>query len=224
MRHKGPFLTLLAGVAIAAVLFVLNSNLKVEPSASGGAQTPAGNAQVTNPEAKPPAAQPAPVKKNPATALNVTWAGRVVGGRATVAITAKGDKAIAYVCDGRRVESWMKGTATNGKLELTGAKNASLTGTYGNGRAKGTVIVGDERWTFDVGVVNKPSGLYRATARVRNAKIVGGWIVLADGTQVGVLTRDGEPRQAPPLDLIAGTASVDGTYVTVPPVDPAAGT
>jgi hypothetical protein len=228
MRAKGPFLTLLAGLAVAVVLIVVNANV------AGGkttAQEPAGN----NAPAPAQPGAPAPEKPgepnqpdqpdkpdNQAKPLNVTWAGEVEGGGATVAIVAKNNKAIAYVCDGKKTEAWLKGTAANGKLDLSGGKNTTLLGTFGDGRAKGSVYAAGKRWTFDVGTVKKPSGLYRATEDVRGARVEGGWIVLADGTQVGVVTVGGRPAAAPRLDLDSGTATVNGASVTAGAVDPAA--
>jgi hypothetical protein len=225
MRSKGPFLTLLAGLAVAAVLILVNMNVGGTDTA---AQKPAGNnAAAPAPAEKPGAAAPETPEEpdkpdKPAAPLNVTWAGEVKGGGATVAIVAKDDKAIAYVCDGKRTEAWLKGSAVDGKLDLTGGKNTTLLGTFGDGRAKGTVYAAGKKWTFDVGTVKKPSGLYRATEDVRGARVDGGWIVLADGTQVGVATVDGEPAPAPRLDLDAGTATVEGRRVTANPAEPAA--
>jgi serine/threonine-protein kinase len=67
--------------------------------------------------------------------------------------------------------------------------------------------------------VKSPSGLYRLSAQVRGAKVVGGWIVLADGTQVGVLSVDGQAQPAPQLDTSTGGVVVDGTAATAAPVD-----
>lgn len=162
----------------------------------------------------------------PAGKQEVTWAGRVKGGAATIAITARGNQAIAYVCDGERIEAWLQGTATGGKLNLSaGARStidASLTGTFGNGRAKGTVRVGGTSFTFDVGAVTRPSGLYRASADVRGAKLVGGWIVLADGTQVGLATFAGSVVPVEPLDLPSGTVTLYGARITARPATPGA--
>ena len=66
--------------------------------------------------------------------------------------------------------------------------------------------------------VAKPSGLYRATATVRNAKVVGGWIVLPDGSQVGVVTVDDVPQPAPAIDPGTGAVTVDGAALTAVPV------
>jgi serine/threonine-protein kinase len=165
------------------------------------------------------AAEPAPAA--PANNLNVTFAGRVKGGKATVAITAKGDQAIAYVCDGKNIESWLQGSAADGKLDLSSKDSTdALTGTFTKGRAKGTITIGDQQFTFDVAKATKPSGFYRTAANVRGAKVVGGWIVLADGTQVGLASFAGSIVPAPRLDVESGRATVFGAEVTANPANP----
>jgi serine/threonine-protein kinase len=140
-----------------------------------------------------------------------------VKGAGTLAISAKGDKAIAYLCDGKRLEAWFTGTAKAGKLSLTGAHGAKLTGTFGNGRASGTVTAAGRSLAFNLATVKKPSGLYRATANVRGAKIVGGWIRLPNGQQVGLATVDGTVVTPSELDIATGTATVSGVTVTATP-------
>jgi len=66
-------------------------------------------------------------------------------------------------------EAWLQGTATDGKLTLTGP-NGSLNGTYANGRASGDVKAGKKSWHFTAAAVKPPSGLYRSAANVRNAQ------------------------------------------------------
>ena len=84
-------------------------------------------------------------------------------------------------------EAWLQGTAADGELDLTRPSGGnSLTGTFGNGVAAGDVTAaGRSSSRSRLKTVAPPSGLYRATADVRDAKLVGGWIVLADGDQVG---------------------------------------
>lgn len=223
MRHKGPIFTLLAGLALAAVLMVLNltatnrNRNNGDNAANAGANATAtttselGTAPTTAP------ATAAPTKAPPA--AQVTYAGRVSGGGATIAIAIKDGKAVAYLCDGNRAEAWLQGTASNGELKLAGSGNATLTGSYGNGVAAGAISATGKKWTFAVGTVKAPSGLYRAAANVRNARIVGGWIVLASGEQVGVLNVAGEEQPAPPLNTATNTTTVDGTVITANPVD-----
>ena len=229
MKRITPLLTLLTGLALGAVL--LGMSMAATPTAAPpqGAQVAATSPQdpaagaarpaPTTPQTGPTASEPPPAPDTgaPPAKVNATWAGTVDGGRASIAIAAKDGVAIAYLCDGDRVEAWLRGTARAGTLDLTGKGGAELTGTFGNGKASGVVLTAGKRWTFTAPGVKAPSGLYRATAQVRNASVVGGWIVLADGTQVGVLSTDGAPAPAPPLDLTTGTTTVDGTTITVAP-------
>ncbi|MFC6566100.1 serine/threonine-protein kinase [Actinoplanes utahensis] len=125
---------------------------------------------------------------------------------------------IAYLCDGDRVEAWFRGTAARGAFHLSG-RQGTVDGTFTSAHATGEAIVEGRALGFALPAVRKPSGLYRASARVRDAEVKGGWIVLSDGRQVGVLTVAGEPRPAPPLDTTGGTADVDGTPVTATEID-----
>jgi hypothetical protein len=126
---------------------------------------------------------------------------------------------VAYLCDGK-IEAWARGTAVAGRLAMTGKGNARLTGTYDGKTATGTLVAAGQPWTFNAPTVHKPSGLYKATAKVRRVPLVSTWIVLPDGSQIGVALIDGKPRPAPKLDRASGRATVDGTPVTATPVDP----
>jgi hypothetical protein len=80
------------------------------------------------------------------------------------------------------------------------------------------VVAHGTHYNFSVPVAQKSSGLYQATAVVRGAKIKAGWIVLADGTQVGSLETNADSSApsaipAPKLDLATGTAVYDGTVL-----------
>jgi serine/threonine-protein kinase len=55
---------------------------------------------------------------------------------------------------------------------------------------------------------------------VRGAKLDGGWIVLPGGKQVGILTRDGTPGAAPPIDPTTGAVTVDEQHLTARPATP----
>jgi hypothetical protein len=214
MKLKGPHLTLLAGLVLALVLLILSANATKTRTSTydqpidrpGANQATSSGVPVT-----PTSAAPVPLAKG-------TFAGRVDGATATVAIAVHNGKAIAYLCDGKRIEAWLQGTAAGGSLSLSGT-NGSLVGTYSSKSATGTVLAGAKRWTFTAPLVAPPSGLYRATATIRNAKVVGGWIVLADGTEVGIVTTDGQPGTAPAIDLTTGQTTVAGTTVTAAPVD-----
>lgn len=207
MKSKGPLITLLAGVVVAGVLLLLSMNAASKKDTTNTAADAKVGAAKTS---APPTTAAANVK--------ATYAGKVDGGAATIAISMKNGKAIAYVCDGNVTEAWLQGTAEAGKISLTGP-DGSLTGTYDKGKASGTVKAGKKQWTFTAPAVAPPSGLYRAAADVRKAKVVGGWIVLADGSQVGILTENGKPAPAPKLDVTGLTATIDGTSITAFEVD-----
>jgi hypothetical protein len=163
-----------------------NAAANADPEAPAATSAPATSAPADKPADKPadePADAPA--------AAPATYAGKVTGGAATIAISVKGDKAIAYLCDGNRTEAWLQGSARNGELVLRGAGNARLTGTYDETSAEGNVNASGRRFTFAVRAVKPPSGLYRASANVANAQIVEGWIVDGNGEVTGTMTRNG---------------------------------
>lgn len=223
MRRQGPYLTLLAGIVLAAVMGVLDvrANSPEEPAAGA---LPSPTASVASPsESATPSASPSPSESaSPSagaaeTPARANYAGHTEGKKATVAIAVRDGGAIAYVCDGRRAEAWLLGTATDGQLELSGTGRARLTAEVRRGKVTGTVGLGDQEWDFTVPAVRAPQGLYRANATVGGVRFRGGWIVLSDG-QTGVATGNGEPGPAPPLDPGAGDVSIDGTVVPVAPV------
>ena len=176
-------------------------------AAAGGAAAQPGGA----------AAEDAPEK------VRRTYAGRVKGGGPLLAISVRDGVAVAYLCDGK-LEAWFKGTAKAGRLTLSGKKGGALTGTFNAGRARGSVTVGQRQWQFHTPTVKKPSGLWKATAEVRGAKVEAGWVVLADGSQVGFFTRDGGAGAAAPrLDTTGGRATIDGRAMTAVAADPETG-
>jgi hypothetical protein len=214
MARKGPLLTLLGGGVLAAGLLVASTVAtaqeqdNVEPVAAGGTPTaePTPTAVLSpSPEPEPaPEAEPDPI----------TYVGRVDGDGASVAIVLNGDEAIAYVCDGE-IEQWLEGLASNGELELTGDGESTLTATYDGDTATGEVTALGESYSFTVEQVDAPEGLYRvADTILGGAEVDGAWIVLQDGTQVGVLTVDGESASAPELDTATGEVSTDEGTVT----------
>jgi hypothetical protein len=222
MKIKTPYLTLLVGAALGAVLLVASMLATPQAPASPiAAATPAPASSAT--------AQPSPASPTPtATAVanvpaRANYAGEVNGGGASVAISIHHGQAIAYVCNGSVIEAWLKGTAANGHLTMTGKGHARLSATYRTKRAVGHVIAHGVRYTFSAPAVHKPSGLYRAIAIVRGAKIKAGWIVLPDGSQVGSLEPNTDAAapsatRAPMLDVTTGTAHDGNTVLVATPI------
>jgi serine/threonine-protein kinase len=218
MKLKSPIVLLVAGAALAAGL--LGANLG--SSDAGDAVTAASSPPAQSPSGPPPSASApasaAPVAP-PAIAV-ATYAGTVNGG-GSLAVVVKGSRAVAYLCDGRN-ESWLSGTADGSDVTARNTTNDTLSATRGAGRLTGSLTVNGRSWTFALPTVKKPSGLYRATAQIRGAEVVGGWVVLPDGRQVGVLRRGGTTTgPAPAIDPVTGAVTVDGTRITASAPDPA---
>jgi len=202
------------------------------PSSAVPATPASSSAPATEPSLAPPsssspavssAAAPAPstVTKSP---VKATYAGRVGGGGGSVAVAIHGNQVVAYVCNGSTVEAWLKGTADGGRLVMTGKNRARLSAKYSSGKVTGDVVAHGTDYSFAVPIVNKPSGLYRATAVVRGATVKAGWIVLPDGTQVGSFEGDSDSAdpaavEAPVLDLATGTAWAGNLILHATPVD-----
>jgi hypothetical protein len=222
MKIKTPYLTLLVGAALGAVLLV--ASMLATPQAPASPIAAATPAPASSATAQPSPASPTPtatvVANVPARA---NYAGEVNGGGASVAISIHHGQAIAYVCNGSVIEAWLKGTAANGHLTMTGKGHARLSASYRTKRAVGHVIAHGVRYTFSAPAVHKPSGLYRAIAIVRGAKIKAGWIVLPDGSQVGSLEPNTDAAapsatRAPMLDVTTGTAHDGSTVLVATPV------
>jgi serine/threonine-protein kinase len=174
-----------------------------------------------------PAAAPSP-EPTRTTPTRANYAGRVGGGGGSVAVSVHGDKAVAYVCNGSTVEGWMRGKVQNGKLVLTGKNKAHLTASYHAGKVSGDVEAHGTDYSFSVSTVNKPSGLYQATAKVQGKTIKAGWIVLGDGTQIGSLEINADSAAtavtAPKLDVATMTAQVGSLVLHAVPVSGVTGT
>ncbi|MEU7577379.1 hypothetical protein AB0B50_07230 [Streptomyces sp. NPDC041068] len=223
MKRSGPLLTLLGGLLLALFMLSLNATTGTGSSSYGGdapdAATPTPSPTRSSPEPSPePTESEKPDEKPPPDA---SYAGRTDDDASAISISVRDGKAIAYYCDGRDTESWLKGKVEDdGSMRLTGKHGAKLNGRIADEKVRGTVDIDKETSKFTAEKAEKPSGLYRATTEVRGAKLDGGWIVLPDGSQVGILNRDGEPGKAPRIDPGTGTVRVDGDDITARPVTP----
>jgi hypothetical protein len=202
--RRSPILTLVYGLVFAVGLLTMSSVAvsKRVPSAAKAVPSISPAAPSASPSTAP-SGSPPPLAK-----VNAVWAGEVDGGGASIAISVKDGVAVAYLCDGKRAEIWLQGTADNGKLSLTSKNGAVLTGTFGGGKATGKITDSGRSWSFTIASAAPPSGLYRSTENVRNAQVVCGWIRLANGRTVGICATDGSPEPAPALDTTR-TAPID---------------
>jgi serine/threonine protein kinase, bacterial len=220
-RPRGPVIALAAALVAVVVAVLIGLNMTAAANDRANRSTVIG--VVPTSAAAPATESQAPIALPPTVAVadrtRATFAGHVAGGGGTLAISLRDGVAIAYICDGKRVEAWLKGTARAGRLALTGKQKAKITGTFDAGRARGSVTVDGKTRAFTLTPVQKPSGLYRTATKVRNAQVVGSWIVLPDGRQVGVLTRAGAAGPAPVLDTRRRITVVDGMTVGASTID-----
>lgn len=222
--RRGPLLTLAGGVVVAALLVGVNMMAEANdrPARKAAIITTTTQAAPETPGAAGgglPPTEGVAASSAAADRTRATFVGHVDNDAGTLAISLRDGVAIAYICDGNKVEAWLRGTAAAGRLSLSGKNGAAITATFDATRARGKVTVIGATNTFSIGLAKKPSGLYRTAAKVRNAKVVGSWIVLPDGRQVGVLTEGAKVGPAPALDVAGRTATVDGSAVTASTID-----
>ncbi|MFI1355348.1 hypothetical protein ACH4TV_17520 [Streptomyces sp. NPDC020898] len=225
MKRTGPLFTLLAGLLLGLFMLSLNATTGTKPASTSQADSPADKVSPSpaptkaSPSPSPPATpSPSPTK---APVPNADYAGRTDDDSSAVSVSLRDGRAIAYFCDGRDKESWLKGDVeADGSMKLTGKGGSVLNGTLKGKSIRGTVDIEGGHYAFTADKAVKPSGLYRATATVRDAEIDGGWIVLSTGDQVGILKRDGKPSPAPRIDPETGAVTIDGQQLTARPVTP----
>jgi hypothetical protein len=232
MRNRGPIITLFAVVAMAIVLLAMNMTaINQTANQATGTTPPPGTPPITDPPqddsplADPPSddsplADSPPDDPPPTTPPSIaapeeaTYAGRTSGNEATIAIAVRDDEAAAYLCDGRRVEAWLQGTNTDGELTLENADGARATGAVDGNAVFGTVSVNGKQLPYSAQLASPPAGLYQGSGTVNGTRNRIGWIVLPDGSQVGVRNNNGSREPAPALDPTAlGSVTVDGTRI-----------
>ncbi|WP_416962441.1 hypothetical protein [Streptomyces sp. Agncl-13] len=224
MKRPGPLLTLLAGLLLGLFMLTLNTTSGTKTvSSKQGEASPSAPAKASQRPSATPTPTPTPSATPSKTPVaNANYAGRTDDDAASVAVSVRDGKAVAYFCDGRYKEAWLRGPVNDdGTMKLTAPNGAVLDGKIQQGKKiSGTVKDEGRPYTFTADKAVKPSGLWRATAKVRGAKIDGGWIVLPNGRQTGIVTRDGKATSAPRIDPETGAVTIDGQQLTAQPVTP----
>jgi hypothetical protein len=147
--------------------------------------------------------------------VQAVYAGRSSGNEVTLAIDTEGDKAVAYVCNGKTVEAWLQGSVSGNQVTLTGNNGAGLTGSLSGLDLFGTVTPRTgQTFPFAAALSPHPAGVYQARIEVNGLATRIGWAVLPDGTQVGVAVEGTAKVPAPPLDLIDNGFTLDGASFT----------
>jgi hypothetical protein len=223
VKHRSPLLTLAAVAVAFAIMFTVNMLASPPGSSSTGTPTPAAPAtasaspgsQETGTAAasrSPTATKSAEDSKLP---QKVVYAGRAEDGAGAIAVAVLGTQAAAYFCDGRSVESWFRGTVTGSDISLKSKDAATLQASLDGDHLKGSLRIKNERAKFEINEAKKPAGLYRA----RGSKTTIGWIVLEDGSEVGLQTTGQDSTPAPELDPENPQVTVDGKELDAAPVN-----
>ena len=223
MKHRSPLLTLAAVAVAFAVMFTVNMLASPPGSSSTGTAPPAApttaSASPGSQETGTAAASPSPSATKSADDSKfpekVVYAGRAEDGAGAIAVAVLGTQAAGYFCDGRSVESWFRGTVTGSDISLKSKDGATLQASLDGDHLKGSLRIKNERVRFEIDEAKKPAGLYRA----RGSQTTIGWIVLEDGSEVGVQRTGQDSRPAPELDPQNPQVTVDGTELDAAPVN-----
>ena len=223
MKHRSPLLTLAAVAVAFAVMFTVNMLASPPGSSSTGTAPPAAqttaSASPGSQETGTAAASPSPSATKSADDSKfpekVVYAGRAEDGAGAIAVAVLGTQAAGYFCDGRSVESWFRGTVTGSDISLKSKDGATLQASLDGDHLKGSLRIKNERVRFEIDEAKKPAGLYRA----RGSQTTIGWIVLEDGSEVGVQRTGQDSTPAPELDPQNPQVTVDGTELDAAPVN-----
>lgn len=146
-------------------------------------------------------------------------AGPVAGSPALLAlVTNKQGFVTAYACDGQHMAEWFVGTVQGPSVDLTTSDGSHLQATLTAQDAQGTLTLpGGQPLTFQITLATAPAGLYRAKQEINKVVYLGGWILLANGRQAGVIETDAQKFiPSPPLDPAHPTISLPGGGTLTP--------
>ena len=210
MKHRSPLVTLAAVAAAFIIMFTVNmlvsppggsSAEPADPSTSPASSGPAQ--QTTSAVATPSASESGEDRAFP---NEVVYAGRTEDKSGAIAVAVLGDRAAAYFCDGRTIESWLRGTVQGSDLSLQSKDGAALQAGLDADRLKGALKIKNDRLKFEIDEAKKPAGLYRA----RGSTTTIGWIVLEDGSQVGIQTAGADSAAGPELNPDSPQVTANG--------------
>jgi predicted RNA-binding Zn-ribbon protein involved in translation (DUF1610 family) len=126
------------------------------------------------------------------------YIGRIPGSEALIAIATHQGRALAYVCDGKRVTTWFTGKLKDHHaLELHAKDGSTLVADLEAHAARGALELPSGSYAFAALPARAKAGLYRAEGANQT---VGGWIVLPNGEQRAVIASPNGIATAPPLE------------------------
>jgi hypothetical protein len=213
VKHRSPLVTLAAVALAFAIMFIVNM-LASEPGSSS--VEPASPSPLQSETAvSSPSVSPSESDEDGDFPEEVVYAGRAEDNAGAIAVAVLGNQAAAYLCDGRNVESWFRGTVDGAAISLTSKGGARLQASPDGDHIKGSVKINNDTVRFEVDEAKKPAGLYR----VRGSKTTIGWSVFEDGSQLGVQTTGADSSAAPQLDPASPQVTVDGENLSAAPMN-----
>jgi hypothetical protein len=225
VKHRSPLITLAAVAVAFAIMFIVNMSVSPPGGSSTGTATPppAPATAVTNsPAPQTSETSAASASASPSKSVEeskfpnkIVYAGRAEDGAGAIAVAVLGTQAAAYFCDGRSLESWLRGAVQGGDISLKSKDGGTLQASLDGDHLKGGLRIKNQRVRFEINEAKKPAGLYRA----RGSKTTIGWIVLEDGSEVGVQTTGQNSTAAPELDPENPQVTVDGDKLDAAPVN-----
>lgn len=130
-----------------------------------------------------------------------TYVGRVNGTEALIAVVSDGRRIGGYICDGRSTSVWLQAVgATGGGANLVSRTGRTVGKVRFQGRrATGEVDIAGRRSVFDLVTAEGVAGLYLEGTGTPGAggSTETGWVVLPDGTEVGIKTQWIDPDTDP---------------------------
>jgi hypothetical protein len=224
VKNRSPLVTLAAVALAFAIMFTVNILSGPPGSSSTGTAGPTtapttAAATIASPQLTEtpgtPSVSASETAEDSEFPQKVVYAGRTDDGPAAIAVAVLGNQAAAYVCDGRNLESWFRGSVEGGRISLKSKSGATLRAELTGDHLKGTVQIKNDTQEFEINEANKPAGLYRA----RGSKTTIGWIVLEDGSQVGVQATGTDTSAAPRLDPENPQVTADGENLDAAPLN-----
>lgn len=206
LKRSGPVVTLVAVAALGAGIWAFNAFQEPQPAPS--AKSVAAATTTATPPVPPLSSTPTPPAL-PAFPAKANYVGKIptANGHITLEITINGAKSVAYACDGKSVEVWLRGSAANGLLALKSKDSASnLDGHLDDGAVVGTLTIGGDSFEYRATPIDPPAGLYVYNADGSRTS----WILQPDGSLTGVERRaDGSTVPAGPLASTADRVEGD---------------
>lgn len=215
MKKRGPLLTI-AAVAIFGLILIAIAVFDKSEDTAARTSTATGTSTASTGTPPPSGPSTSAADRTATTPFppNADFVGTLPPSSAnttTLSVTIEGANVIAYACDGATTETWLSGTITDGKINITGQNNSRMTGTLDGDDLVGEIELGDEQFDYTAGKVQAPAGLYVAE---RNGEKVA-WIVDAAGSVTGVRRLpDGTFRPAPELPMKDGKVT-DSSVIKV---------